>query len=448
MDKFYDYLREKGILEAPDVFDIISKLSVEEILDFALNCYSLTESSSRPEKNEGIFNFSVSSSISGGVVPCSDPLCRINNSYDLASFAALYSEKIYIPNPFEHIYRRLENNFNFDNEGQFFNFVNQLVGDVMVLLTFRPLFKHNIFSINPRMVVVCQSCWDKKRKEQKNIDNKFRKFSKQIIRKINENVKFTIDEKGAIVVSGTENYIGGEVMRFVVTPKFLKKYDKKKPYVFSENEVNELKLYEYFMNNAVDDVMLQKFFIEDFNISYLTNRGIDSDIIQSLIDDKERSDRKNEYSIINELSHSLPFIQNANLEDLINIREAQQESFKVYRDAIRTVIKGAKNEDIKKFVIQIKEDVINPALNKIDLHIKNNREKFKARMKEKLIFNTIILSGGLFAQKFFCLDLDKILAFGGMHTLKELISDNEKRRKIPTEVKNGDYYFIWKLKNN
>ena len=447
MDKFYDYLREMGILEAPDVADIISKLKTEEILDFAMECYLLTETNSHPEKNEGVFNFSVSSSVSGGITPCSNPLCRINNSYDLASFAALYSERIYIPNPFEHVHRRSENNFNFDNEEQFFNFVNQIIGDVMVLLTFRPLFNHNIFSINPQMVVTCRDCWNKKRKEQKDIDNKFKESSERIIKKINENVTFKIDETGSIVISGTENYIGGEVLRFITTPENLKKYHKKKPYVFSENEVKSLRLYEYFMNSAMDDIMVQKFFIDDFNTSYLTNRGIDSDILQSLIDSQEQEKRKQEYSTINGLSHTLPFVQDSTLENLLDVRESEQESFKVYRDAIRMAIKDAKNTDTTKLVEQIKSDVIEPALNKIELQIKNNRGKFKTRLRGKLQFNSLLLAGGLFANSFFGLDKETILAFGGIHTLKEFIADKKEMKNIPNEVKNNDYYFIWKLKN-
>lgn len=411
-----------------------------------MECYLLTEASSRPKRNEGIFNFSVSSSISGGVTPCSSPQCRINNSYDLASFAALYSEKIYIPNPFEHIYRRSESNFEFDNEGQFFYFINQVIGDVMILLTFRPLFKHNIFSINPQMISVCDDCWNKKRKKQRDIDKKIIESREKIINKINENVTFKIDKMGAIVISGTE-YIGGEVLRFITIPEHLKIYHKKRPYIFSKEEVKDLELYGYFMNSAIDDIMTQKFFMDDFNVSYLTNRGIDSDIIQSLIDGKEQENRKREYSIINGLSHELPFVQDSTLEDLIDVRESEQESFRVYRDAIRMAIKDTENVDTLKLVEEIKRDIIDPSLNKIELQIKNNKEKFKTRLRGKLRFNSLLLSGGLFASSYLGLDPKEILAFGGMHTLKDFIADSEDKKVIPNEVKNSNYYFIWKLKN-
>lgn len=54
-----------------------------------------------PPLDHSLFNFSVNRSLAGFPTPCSDFDCRINNIDNLARFASLYADTIFIPSPFD-----------------------------------------------------------------------------------------------------------------------------------------------------------------------------------------------------------------------------------------------------------------------------------------------------------------------------------------------------------
>ena len=86
MDEFFEYLKIIGIGAPSDAPRVLLNHTSQEVFEIATRCYSLTERPS-PVPGEGAFNFTVNSTISGGIYPCSDHNCRRYNAYNLASFA-------------------------------------------------------------------------------------------------------------------------------------------------------------------------------------------------------------------------------------------------------------------------------------------------------------------------------------------------------------------------
>src|SRR3989338_4001732 len=155
MKEFYEYLQSIGIIDPPDVTEVIQKLPIQKVIEISVKCYGLTEvstnkclesteMSARKIIDSSIFNFSAGSSIGGGIRPCSCMDCRIENVHKLATFAALYADKVIIPNPFEHIYYNLSSDFNFKNNEQWNFFVNRLIGDIVVMLNLKPLINKGL----------------------------------------------------------------------------------------------------------------------------------------------------------------------------------------------------------------------------------------------------------------------------------------------------------------
>ncbi len=175
MDKFYNKLKGINIISAPDVFTVIPKMDIEKIVKLAIDCYILTESCAVTPSEGTVFSFSASSSLSGGIYPCSEISCRLNNVYELSVFAALYADKVLIPNFFEYIY---EYDFNFSSEEMFYNFLNRFMGDLVLMLDLKPLIREEIVCINPRIKSFCAECLKKEIKKEKSAVKAFKKNEK------------------------------------------------------------------------------------------------------------------------------------------------------------------------------------------------------------------------------------------------------------------------------
>lgn len=436
MGEFYEYLHSLHINEPPDVFDVIPKLSFEELIKTGIQCYTLTETRVRPTQNLGVFDFSASGSISGGIYPCSEIDCRLRNVYELAAFSALYADKVIIPNPFEHIYHYLTSDFNFANQEQFYIFCNRLMGDIVIMLNLRPLVDGGILYINPQLRSFCKECWARNLKEQKALINDFHKLESRIITDLNKNIKFVLDTKKTIVAEGTPNYLGSEVFRFLILPKIFETFKKSIPHTFSPTEVETLRLWEPFVTPVIEDLILQKFSMVNLNTAYLTNRGIEADIINNF---EENADKNKEKAIIDGMAHKLPFIENATLSSLVNVRRHEAEAFAVYRDVVKNTIQETKNETNAAIIKNIVEDKINPELHKLDQIIKNHKDDFQRQGRKDLVFNSLLLIAGLFSGS------NSALIGGTSAILKDLLKDYSGAKQIPTVVKNSDYYFLWKL---
>lgn len=436
MGEFYEYLHSLHINESPDVFEIIPKLPFEKIIEIAIQCYTLTETKARPTKDLSVFDFSASSSISGGIYPCSEIDCRLKNVYELAAFSALYADKVLIPNPFEHIYHHLTSDFNFANQEQLYIFCNRLMGDIVIMLNLRPLVDGGILYINPQLGSFCKECWTRNLKEQKALIDEFHKLETRIVTDLNKNIKFVLDTNKTIVAQGTPNYLGSEVFRFVVLPKVLKAFRKSIPHTFSPTEVETLRLWEPFVTPVIEDLILQKFSMIDLNTAYLTNRGIEADIINNLEENAERSKEK---AIIDGMAHKLPFIENATLSSLVKVRQHEAESFAVYRDVVKNTIQETKDETNAAIIKSIVEDKINPELHKLDQIIKNHKDDFQKQGRKDLFFNSLLLITGFFSNS------NSALIEGTSALLKDLLKDYSDAKQVPTRVKNSDYYFLWKL---
>ncbi|MCK4540210.1 hypothetical protein KAU09_03600 [Candidatus Parcubacteria bacterium] len=443
MKKYFEYLLSKGIVNPPDVIDVFRKINIKEILEIAFQCYMLAEKSAEKDYKDSVFNFAVNSSMSGGIHPCANLICRTRNVFELATFNALYADKLVILNPFEHVYHHIETGFDFKNEKQLDNFIDRLLGDIVITVILKPLFESKLITINPALRGYCKPCLKKKILEEKTLQEAFDKIEDKVISDIGKNVKVTMDTKNSIVFDGKDNYLGAEAFRFIKVPASLKQFTKFVPYTFNPEEIKKLGLWEIPVVPIFNDVIMQKFLITNQKVNYLTNRKIESDIISYL--NANNLEISNENDIFNGLTHKLPFVMNASLEKLVDFRNNEAESFDAYRLSVKRAIELSKEETKQKIIEEISSDIIKPELKKLSRVFKTHQKKFTNKGKEKIIFNSLLLSAGLFANNQFGLNFENILALGGLHKLSDIGGDFIEASSVPDEVINNDYYFLWQI---
>ena len=94
---------------------------------------------------------------------------------------------------------------------------------------------------------------------------------------------------------------------------------------------------------------------------------------------------------------------------------------------------------------RVAKEIIEPQLNKLNQVVRGHRNDFNSKGVRKVVFNSLLFTAGLFANNISGLDIKALLALGGAYKLANIVDDFSEARKIPTQVKNSDYYFLWKL---
>ncbi len=214
------------------------------------------------------------------------------------------------------------------------------------------------------------------------------------------------------------------------------------PYTFTRKETGILGLNDLLLSPIFNDLILQKYAMVKYNISYLTNRKLETEIINGL--KITGSNEETDKFILEGLSHELPFVKNADISKLLNLRKKESGAFTAYRDAVREVFLGLKNEKDINVVKKAVQDNIIPKVHKIERLIETHKDSLKDKLKGELIFDAIIISAGYFANSA-GLNLAEIA--GGLFTAKDIFTDILPLTSNPIEIKRNDYYFLWKLKN-
>lgn len=438
MKEFFEYLNKIGIKDSSRAKEVIYKLSPNKLIGLGETCCELINSS-RPASNPGsLFNFSANTSLSGGTRPCSCIECRLKNVYNLSVFAVLYSDTVLIPNFFDHFHHQKFNFKNKDEEGLFYN---EVLGNISVLLEFKPLIENGLIQINPNYFRLCDDCLAKVKNKERKLERNLNLIGKKLEKKLMKKIKFTLDTPISLVTKDEEGYTDHEVIRFLNLPEEFRKYIRKIPYTFNDQEVRRLGLLEKLVFiPTFNDLALQKYSINTEALSYLTNRKIDSLIIENI----QNRDKTHRRALVEGFAHSLPFIQGARIEDLLKLRQEEGLSFEVYRNAVRNAIKETRNEKKEKVFKDAVNDIILPEVIKIENKIDKNKKYFYDRAKKKIKIASTALTIGLFGLDLSLPAVGTVLLAAGISS--KVIKDFVSASTIPKEARENDYYFLWKTK--
>jgi hypothetical protein len=93
---------------------------------------------------------------------------------------------------------------------------------------------------------------------------------------------------------------------------------------------------------------------------------------------------------------------------------------------------------------QVFEDVIRPELNKIDLVVRNERQRIARSLKTNVIFGAGVVSVGLSAG-LFAPDAGKLLAeLGGFGFALGALNKLNQLFEEPASIRENNFYFLWR----
>lgn len=426
-----------------NIIERIETADDEELFEFAetLALISRHHFIGNAEKENENFSFVANSSLSGGPHPCSFPDCRARRLDELASFASLYADVVYITNPFEDIITGKERPFNTMAR-------LELISAVATYLQLKPLFELGLIKYAHSLLSFCShhhatlaqplqdSIW-KKSNELRAI------LFEYLIDRVT--IEFDIGDGAGpfLKIKGPESLIDhGVVFMHLTGPpsthtKGLLKQDL--PYKLSRNEIIDEGLLSMIIEPIVEDLSRQEWHTSFFGTSYLCNNKAQMGLASRI---NSSNFKANANVFQSTMDHYLPSIFSKDVATLTALRLREDEAFKVYRDKLRRLI-GSSSDWSVEHLSEVVRDELVPEINLIDKRIRDWKSNLTSNLQEKLIFTTGAVSVGLYSG-FLPPNLGQIVAAaGGGTALVGALMDYNKTFKTKEKAESSDFYFLW-----
>ncbi len=374
---------------------------------------------------------------------CAETLHRRERAMELARFAALYSDVVYIPNYFSRYPTEAPS---LDNQSELF-LRERLVGDITIALDLKPCLTAKIMRFVQTRFHFCERCAadlavDEKRVAiERAVRNAVARYSRR-----SHGTATIYDGFYMLKVDGPRE-VFPHPWSTIHTGKLGKQtrglhHQSRMPATVQqvESEVRRI------IGQAAFDVELQTILSRLLGTTYLTGRSIDVGLLRAVSGEAQIDVTD---KLARDLACELPFLVDAPLDALVSLRSSEAESFAVCRSAIRKAAATVVGSPAisRKDVHKIYRDGIEPELNRLDLIVKRARNsRLTSGLKDAVITSGLLLAG-VYAG-FLPSHISEILKVtGGLKMASDLVKAVTERFTIATQIKENEFYFLWKVRH-
>lgn len=406
----------------------------DQVLEFA-HALRLAAPYAQPGTGS-LFSFGCNKSLGGGPYPCSNLSCRRKNIRSLATFAALYADRVLIPDPFMGIEGWEE-----DSHWGRLN-LTALIG---LMREIRPLLEAGIISLAPSVFAFCEKHGHKFEREKVVLEDRLDAIADDLVSSYLDRCTFSISSLGdqfVTSVSGPEVLVPHGEHSFVGNPSWLpSKVKNPAEYELDDRDREEM-LRRLVLDYAVEDVFLQVMQSSFFDTRFLSDRELEIDVLRRANPTRVQSF---DAALMDALSHSLPVATGVPLEAILELRENEAEAFRVYRDALSELVDKIDKPDPAAIQDAFRREVT-PHLDRIDSTIRASRERAKGEMKKNLtvVAGSVVLgvAGGLISPQMGAI----IAALSGAPEIRKAGANLLDMFSQPSEIRTNDFYFLWRLR--
>jgi hypothetical protein len=451
MLEYHDLLSKEGVREST-----VKSLPKEKLFELAEAIVQVTQSDKR-ETSKTIFAHSASLSLGGGREGCSQLKCRSSRVNELARVALMYSDKVYIDNFFteyEHIRNHLGKPGHIPNEAK----VRQrFFEDLYVLFQIRPLIEEGLivlFSPPRHMCAHNLANISFGADANKRLQKEEKRLTKEYLSKSSATIETWHDEY-LVFCRGPEQYFehGGQGKLYYdlptpisSMPTILKKLNKGEEVPLSYNVFKRLKIHKAFARDVVRNIGYDLATAQLMNTSFLTHKLLHISFLQSISDNPD-IERRNTIAL-KHLTSFVPFVEDVNISNLIELRKREQEAFILYRQALGKAIDEFKSnkESFKTRDAQaLYSDVIAPRLTTLEQRIQYAKRDLVVQPARSIAAFVGVISFGVYAG-FIPTDIEKLAAFVGLKTIYDISKELLSLRDAKKNIRNEDMYFLWQVK--
>lgn len=381
------------------------------------------------------FNFSVDSTLNGGKFPCSELDCREKNLAQLARFAVQYSDKVLIKSP-------IENAFNEHNDSVD---VQELAFGIYLTMRLEETVKAGYVGFSNGYVLLCEKCFAEQLRRENKTKETLSEVWDQIVDvfcQTTDCVLLSNDDGGLYVaIQGMDAYGSHEEIDidFKRVPQvYIDIFAQRGKTTLSKDEIIQGGLVSLLLPVLSDCYSaLVNPVIQDG--SYLTTRSAQVELLSRLRIPNQNDSR--ESGVHFQINCDLPFAKNASLSSLIEFRKRNEESFLVFRDQISQ--KACLSLSTKRDADDFRREVIEPELHKIDLLMKNSRQRVLTAAGAEAVICAIGFGIGQYCG-FDLAGTASIASCLGAGALGKNIIDFA----VKDNAKDNPMYFLWNLEKN
>lgn len=424
---------ENEKLSESNAKNVISKWSVEKCKRFIIKCEESLKEEKRPKFSDS--SFVATSSLSGDISDCAGLSCRVKRVDELARFALLYSDRALLLSPFSK----------YHHHDILVEEKQHLIGDITTILHVKPLLIED-YLFYSEGIRFCSHCYNQFANENNQFQNKLKTAQELLYTEYLDKITckpIFLGDKIMVFVSGPEELLDHDFG--LLAPKDCPEYKILETYAKNQEFIEDKKIKKEIISQKLDqiisDICVQDAYSRSLGLNRVTNNNAQMLLRKNLEQDSEK---RNVSGILDWLSHEVPDISNVPLTNLVKFRNAESESFIVYRDSVNSIIRNIQPDTSKDEAKEMLDCQILPELNKISLSIKLEKKKAAKSLIRKSIVGAAFISIGTFSG-FVPVGLGYgLTALGGYTFVDTLSEDFSVLANDSTEIKNNPYYFLWK----
>ena len=452
----FEQIDNAGLIKNGEVnHKAVSKLTAMDIIEFAYQSVKSTSVSDLPSAKD-LFAHSASIPLGGGRWPCEELRCRLGRAYQLAQFAAFYSDKVYIHNFIGDHLKHLDSEKYPDEDLMRFNFMT----DITILQFLRPFIESELI-VPISSDVFCPHCFVEsvlKPEGDKRLKQGLRKLAKRYQTELSYSIRLQKNGSFALIIKGPEDLIehGEQVMVAKDVPAFLEimprlaeRVSRGEEVVIREYLVRKLELDIILANRVFQNAFFSLATSKCLGASFVTARELDVSFINSISCDTNIN-RRNQM-IREHLTCLVPLIKNITARDVLKIREHEQEAFILFRQALCKAVDESlrsSSEFTPQIARSIYQDIVRPQLTILDQRINKAHRKLVKGTIFKAASWTAAITFGLYTGILPESLAEAAGALGMTKVLADTIEGVLEKANTEEEIQTSDMYFLWKVKQH
>jgi hypothetical protein len=401
-------------------------------------------------RQHSIFSHTASIALGGGHHECEALECRLQRVTELAQYALMFADRIYVRNPFTELVRKLQKGKISDRDVA----VTHFADDLAVFLAMAPLFKNGLIVPRSPEPDKCPHCTVRDvlgdeaahRYELAHAELKetYRRSIDVSAKRLNGELRLTLTGPKHLIAHGSMNYpIDQNKM-----PQRLRRIPNGSKLRLTSQERARLKADEILADELTENVQHELTVNQALGTSYLTHSPSHVDFLRKLSADEDLA-KKNMLSE-KHLTSLFPFIQTTSTSDLLLLREREKESFEIYRkalhSALETVRRSSGGDLTDNNFRSLYADVIAPELARLEKAVRVSRNDILFSSGKSIAGWGAALSIGLYLG---ALPTQLVLlaqALGLVKVAQELVSSALSFSEKDKAIRSEPFYFLWRSK--
>lgn len=449
----FEQLHNAGFVAAgkPNV-DAIRRSSLETIVDFAEQA-AVHTSTTNLTRETSPYTHSATLSLSGGRQPCSAMPCRTAHIEELGRFAALYSDRVYIRNPFMD-YLIHPTHLKKDNES---SLRLRFLADVRVLLRVRSLVEAGkVVPVTPPGNRCPHCLWTKDIAsderaelipELHRLEEEYRTRTWATLRKAPHHYDIRVNAPADLMPHAVWFKRRELPPGLLADGSLLRRLESGSAVRLNREMRGHLKIPERYANEVFTNIIFELLLSRALGTSFLTERELHLDVLASIAGTDDLAARN--YIAEKHLTAIVPFAGDISLEDLTKLRQREDEAFVLFRTALNEAIdeaRGPKKDFSERDARQLYADVLAPAIAQMDRRVEVAKKGLRRSALATAASWAGAISFGLYAGILPGGFAALAGALGLTSLVQQMTASAIEKTNVTGDIATDPLFFLWRVK--